>query len=42
MSLARIQELLGAQAESLLKHQCKTVSKEHIHLPGGDFCVRER
>ncbi|HRG38901.1 MAG TPA: fructose-bisphosphate aldolase, partial [Bacteroidia bacterium] len=33
------EELLGANA-SLLNHTCKTISKEHIHLPGGDFVER--
>ena len=35
-----IQELLGADAEKLLNHECKTISKEHLHLPGGDFVDR--
>ena len=35
-----IKELLGAQAENLLNHTCKTISKENIHLPGGDFVDR--
>jgi class I fructose-bisphosphate aldolase len=33
-------ELLGASADSLLNHTCKTISKEHIHLPGPDFVDR--
>ncbi len=40
MSSAKIAELLGAGAESLLKHQSKTISKEHLHLPGPDFLDR--
>ncbi len=36
----KITELLGAQADSLLNHQCKTISKENIHLPGADFIDR--
>jgi len=40
MSINKIKELLGNQAESLLNHQCKTVSKEHLHLPGSDFVDR--
>jgi fructose-bisphosphate aldolase, class I len=36
----KIKELLGAQADSLLNHTCKTISKEQIHLPGGDFIDR--
>jgi fructose-bisphosphate aldolase, class I len=33
-------ELLGADAQFLLGHQCKTISKNQIHLPGGDFVDR--
>jgi len=33
------EELLGANA-SLLNHTCKTISKEHLHLPGADFVER--
>ena len=33
-------ELLGSDADSLLNHQCKTVSKEKLHLPGPDFIDR--
>ena len=40
MSKNNIEELLGNQAESLLNHECKTISKESIHLPGGDFVDR--
>lgn len=29
-----IEQLLGQEAESLLNHSCKTISKEQIHLPG--------
>jgi class I fructose-bisphosphate aldolase len=32
--------LLGADAKSLLDHQCKTIPKESIHLPGPDFVDR--
>lgn len=40
MSLSKIKELLGAQADSLLNHECKTIAKENLHLPGGDFVDR--
>lgn len=40
MSYAKIQELLGKDAEYLLNHQSKTISKDQIHLPGGDFVDR--
>ncbi len=36
----KIIKLLGADAEKLLGHQCKTVAKEQIHLPGPDFIDR--
>lgn len=32
-----IVELLGKDAESLLKHQSNTVKKEFLHVPGPDF-----
>src|SRR5678816_4151394 len=35
-----IQKILGADAEGLLSHQCKTVAKENLHLPGPDFIDR--
>lgn len=36
----KIKELLGKDNESLLTHECKTISKEDIHLPGSDFIDR--
>jgi fructose-bisphosphate aldolase, class I len=36
----RIEELLGGDARSLLDHQCKTISRELLHLPGPDFIDR--
>src|SRR5262245_4501516 len=38
--IGRIQEILGADAEGLLSHQCKTIAKEKLHLPGPDFIDR--
>jgi fructose-bisphosphate aldolase, class I len=38
--IGKIQEILGADADPLLTHQCKTVSKEDLHLPGPDFIDR--
>ncbi len=35
-----IGELLGAEAEGLLKHVCKTIPKQSLHLPGPDFVDR--
>jgi len=40
MSIQKIRELLGADADSLLNHKCNTISKEHLHLPSGDFVDR--
>ena len=36
----KTEELLGANADSLLNHTCKTISKSAIHLPGADFVDR--
>ena len=36
----RIQEILGAEAESLLSYQSKTIPKDKLHLPGPDFVDR--
>src|SRR5438128_3600888 len=38
--LGRIHEILGSDAQSLLNHQCKTISKDKLHLPGPDFIDR--
>lgn len=38
--LRDIEQLLGADAKSLLEHQCKTISKDSLHLPGPDFVDR--
>lgn len=40
MALSKIKELLGSQADSLLNHTCKTITKEQIHHPGPDFVDR--
>ncbi len=40
MSYADIQKQLGSKAELLLKHVCKTVPKEKLHLPGPDWVDR--
>jgi len=40
VDLSKIQELLGAEADSLLSHVSKTIPKENLHLPGGDFVDR--
>jgi class I fructose-bisphosphate aldolase len=35
-----IQQLLGAEAESLLTHTCQTIPGSALHLPGPDFIDR--
>lgn len=40
MAKKSVEDLLGKDAESLLKHQCKTISKDQLHLPGPDFVDR--
>jgi len=40
MNINNIQNLLGDKANYLLNHQSKTISKNDIHLPGGDFVDR--
>jgi class I fructose-bisphosphate aldolase len=32
--------MLGSDADSLLNHTCKTISKDQLHLPGPDFIDR--
>lgn len=31
-----IEQLLGKEGESLLQHECKTITKDQLHLPGPD------
>jgi class I fructose-bisphosphate aldolase len=38
-TVGRLEEILGSDA-SLLNHQCRTVPKETLHLPGPDFVDR--
>jgi class I fructose-bisphosphate aldolase len=38
--LDHIVSLLGSEAESLLRHECQTIPKERVHLPGPDFLER--
>ncbi len=40
MNTSQITELLGNDADKLLKHECETISKNSLHLPGGDFVDR--
>jgi class I fructose-bisphosphate aldolase len=37
--IAKLEQILGDDA-SLLQHQCKTISKDLLHLPGPDFIDR--
>jgi hypothetical protein len=38
--LERIVALLGSEAESLLRHECRTMPRERLHLPGPGFVER--
>tara|TARA_B100001109_G_C18863187_1_gene475224 strand:+ start:3207 stop:4271 length:1065 start_codon:yes stop_codon:yes gene_type:complete len=40
MSISKIEALLGDQRDHLLAHECKTINKEMLHLPGEDFVDR--
>jgi fructose-bisphosphate aldolase, class I len=40
MTYNKIVELLGKDAEYLLKHKCQTIDKSQLHLPGPDFIER--
>jgi len=35
-----VEEILGSDAAGLLQHQCKTIAKESLHLPGPDYIER--
>jgi fructose-bisphosphate aldolase, class I len=39
-SIDRIEELLGADARTLLDHKSQTIAKDDVHLPGPDFIDR--
>lgn len=40
MSINKITELLGKDADNLLKHVSKGIPKDQLHLPGADFVDR--
>ncbi len=40
MAANKVVELLGKEGEALLQHECKTISKNLLHLPGADFVER--
>ena len=40
VDFSKIQQLLGDEADTLLNHVSKTIPKDSLHLPGGDFVDR--
>jgi fructose-bisphosphate aldolase, class I len=40
MNFKEIEQLLGEEGQLLLKHECKTISRDLLHLPGPDFIER--
>lgn len=40
VTTSRVADLLGEEADDLLNHTCRTVSKDQLHLPGPDFVDR--
>ena len=40
MDYKKIESLLGDQASFLLSHECQTIPKHHLHLPGPDWVDR--
>ena len=38
--MARISDLLGKDADSLLNHRCTTIDRSLLHLPGPDYVDR--
>lgn len=40
MASSKVIEILGKEGENLLTHECKTISKNLLHLPGADFVDR--
>lgn len=40
MDHAKIEALLGVKAKELIGHTCQTISKDRLHLPGGDWVDR--
>ena len=39
-STSKLEDILGADAAPLLQHQCKTIPKEQLHVPGPDYVER--
>ena len=40
MNLSKLEEILGQDAENLLTHECRGISKDMLHLPGSDYVDR--
>jgi class I fructose-bisphosphate aldolase len=40
MTYNEIINLIGKEEESLFSHECKTIPKQNLHLPGSDFIDR--
>jgi fructose-bisphosphate aldolase, class I len=40
MNIQEIEKLIGEEGRALLRHDCKTISKDLLHLPGPDFVDR--
>ncbi len=40
MTIQEIEKLLGEEGQALLKHECKTISRDLLNLPGPDFVDR--
>ncbi len=40
MNIQEIEKLIGDEGQALLKHECKTIAKDQLHLPGPDFVDR--
>jgi fructose-bisphosphate aldolase, class I len=40
VTIKEIEQLLGEEGQALLKHECKTIDKKLLHLPGPDFIDR--
>src|SRR5438445_7675548 len=39
-SLSKLESILGDDAKRLLEHECKTIPKSQLHLPGPGFVTR--
>ena len=39
-NMSRIEDLLGKEGQALLEHECRTIARQRLHLPGPDFVDR--